>query len=160
MQHQRTFFKLICCEPANWPCLVFKTRLHPGLLLASRPGAKNDDCSVGTFVKLMWVHPLWSLQTGHSAGGKKHAAWGKARCSWFWHLSAESPKWFQWCQLDGMFNFAWVAGLRILLGFLGGGAGRPKKCTTLGNILAQKVQFQCAQKRFVGKGRNNCKSEN
>lgn len=121
MQHQRTFFKLICCEPANWPCLVFKTRLHPGLLLASRPGAKNDDCSVGTFVKLMWVHPLWSLQTGHSAGGKKHAAWGKARCSWFWHLSAESPKWFQWCQLDGMFNFAWVAGLRILLGFLGGG---------------------------------------
>lgn len=45
---------------------------------------------------------------------KKHAAWGKAGCSWFWHLSAESPgKWFQWCQLDGMFNFACVAGLRI-----------------------------------------------
>lgn len=142
---------------------------------------KNDDCSVGTFVKLMWVHPCGLSKRDIQQEEKKRAAWGKARCSWFWHLSAESPgKWFQWCQFDGMFNFACVAGLRIriwaftnhticwpskvLLGFSGGGGRSAQKMhnswqlfgpslvwTDLEQVVLTGWKWMCTKKNCWGK---------
>lgn len=144
---------------------------------------KNDDCSVGTFVKLMWVHPCGLSKRDIQQEEKKRAAWGKARCSWFWHLSAESPgKWFQWCQFDGMFNFACVAGLRIriwaftnhticwpskvLLGFSGGGGQvGPKNAQLLATFWpksclnrfrtsgSHRMKVNVHKKELLGKGR-------